>query len=340
MNPERAWVDEEDIALIDAVHLSPRASYTQLAQTLGISAATAARRWRRLTASGEAWVSSVPGPAFPFTGALVNVSCRPPDIEDVGRSLARLAPVVSIHVTGGQPAMYALVITADPALMADLLLRRMAEIPGVTSVAPMPMVELFAGRTWTLGALSRTQRSTVRVDSPLSPDVGVALTDLDRKLFVALQTDGRGTSQELAGRLDLPEHTVRRRLDALQRDGVLAFRTDFVRPAAGWPVQVVAALDVPDGAVAEVGQELAAWPETRVCASVVGAANLLVTLQLHQMQALHPLLARVRGRWPDARILERRLVMRSVKSWGRILDTSGRAVEVVPVDPWNTDPKP
>lgn len=45
-------VDETDVALLDAVHANPRASFELLGETLGITAVTAARQWRRLTESG------------------------------------------------------------------------------------------------------------------------------------------------------------------------------------------------------------------------------------------------------------------------------------------------
>ena len=58
----RRGVDEADVVLLDALHANPRVSFERLGPVLGISPVTAARRWQKLSESGAAWVSSVPGP--------------------------------------------------------------------------------------------------------------------------------------------------------------------------------------------------------------------------------------------------------------------------------------
>lgn len=69
-------------------------------------------------------------------------------------------------------------------------------------------------------------------------------------------------------------------------------------------------------------------------AGAAGAANLFVTAQLHDLQALEPLLRRIRATRPGIEIDDRQIVLRSVESWRRLLAPDGRAVRVVPVDPW------
>ncbi len=77
------------------------------------------------------------------------------------------------------------------------------------------------------------------------------------------------------------------------------------------------------------------YPETRFCvATVGGGANLFVTMQLHQASALDGVLHRLLAEYPDVAVLDTRVVLRSVKSWGRLLGPEGRAREVVPVDLW------
>ncbi|MFE5097537.1 AsnC family protein [Streptomyces sp. NPDC056638] len=53
-----------DLALVNALQLRPRASWTELAPPLGVTAGTLARRWERLTGEGLAWASAVPGREF------------------------------------------------------------------------------------------------------------------------------------------------------------------------------------------------------------------------------------------------------------------------------------
>jgi hypothetical protein len=83
-----------------------------------------------------------------------------------------------------------------------------------------------------------------------------------------------------------------------------------------------------------VGVEVSGWPETRICLSVVGAANLFVMAQLHRIGELSRLSARLRDLGRPIEVVDQRVVLRPVKSWGRLLDQAGHSTGVVPVDPW------
>jgi DNA-binding Lrp family transcriptional regulator len=120
---------------------------------------------------------------------------------------------------------------------------------------------------------------------------------------------------------------------SLVRRGLLAFRADFTRGEGGWPAQAILWLSVPDG-LHEAGLAVGEWPETRICLSVVGVANLFVVVQLHRLAELGDLLTRIQSALPGATIVEQRVVLRPVKSWGRLLDHDGHATGLVPADPW------
>ncbi|MFJ8440171.1 AsnC family protein [Kitasatospora griseola] len=53
-------IDELDLALVDALRVDPRAPWSRLAAPLGVDPATLSRRWARLTADGDAWVTCYP----------------------------------------------------------------------------------------------------------------------------------------------------------------------------------------------------------------------------------------------------------------------------------------
>jgi DNA-binding Lrp family transcriptional regulator len=158
----------------------------------------------------------------------------------------------------------------------------------------------------------------------------------DRELFLALQRDGRLSFRDLAAVVGRPEPTVRRRIGLLTQAGMLAFRADFARVQAGWPTGVALKLSVNGSAVAAVGRALVRYPETRFCVAVTGAgaANIFVTMQLHNVSALDPVIHRLSAEHPGVAVLDTRVVLRSVKSWGRLLGLDGRAKDVVPVDLW------
>jgi hypothetical protein len=64
------------------------------------------------------------------------------------------------------------------------------------------------------------------------------------------------------------------------------------------------------------------------------AADLFVTMQLHNVSDLDPVIRRLSADHPGVAVLDTRVVLRSVKSWGRLLGLDGRAQHVVPVDLW------
>lgn len=333
---ERQGIDEDDVALIDALHVSPRASFEQLGATLDLSAVTVGRRWRRLTRDGAAWISSAPGPAMPLAGAVVDVTCAAGQVAEVARALAENPRVASVHLTSGSWDLFALVVAQDFAAMSALLVDDLAPTPGIHATRARPIMELFSGAHWRLGAIGPNAAHELSAGRPEHHTLQTAREPdaFDKALYQALQVDGRMSLRDLAKRLGGSEPAVKRRLDHLTRSGMLTFRTDFVRFAGGWHLYVALSLRVPDELLYETGRDIARWPETRVCAAVAGAANLFVTAQLHDLRALEPLLRRIRATSPGIEIDDRQIVLRSIKSWGRLLTPDGHAIDVVPVNPW------
>lgn len=333
-------MDEADVALLDALHTNPRASFERLAATLAVAPVTVARRWRRLYESGRAWVSSVPGPHLALAGAVCEIAPEPGRAVQVGRALAAVPQVASVYLTSGEFAVHALVFAGDSASLAGLLLDVVPAVPGAARARSHVGTDWLSGVRWRLGALSSTQRSSVggaeaggeRAEAERSR-VRV-FEPHERALYLALQRDGRAGYRELARELAVPEHQVRRQTESLVRRGMLAFRTDFARREGGWPVEVVLWLAVAHDEIEQVGAHLAAWPETRIAMATVGRADLLLMTQLHRLDDLGRLRARLHDSHPGVTVVDESVVLRPIKSWGRLLDAAGRAAGVVPVDPW------
>lgn len=330
------WVDEDDIELIDAIHLNPRAQFEHLGDALGVSSVTVARRWRRLVDNGEAWVSSAPGRKMPLPSAIVRLACEPSQTMRVASIISQWAHVTSVHITTGRFAMYALVVAADLDILHSVCLDELGAVEGVTALEVGAVVRLYGGAAWALGVLGPVQRGAVLPEPQRSssPESLREVTPEDQALFVALQHDGRAGFRQLARMLDSSEKVVKRRLERLVRDEKLTFRTDFSRLAAGWAAQLAFWARVPENEVDKVGSRIAAWPEVRVCAGLVSPGNLFFTMQIHQLEAVTAVLARLADTFPNVRIVERHPVVRSAKSWGRLLGRDGRATGVVAVNPW------
>jgi DNA-binding Lrp family transcriptional regulator len=327
-------LDEVDLALLDGLHVNPRVSFDELGRVLGISGPTVARRWRRLADAGKAWVSSAVGPALALTGGLFEAECGPSAAPAVAARLAQEPQVFSAHITTGRYNVYALVVAADEPALAQLLIDALPRVKGIRAVQTASVFQLFSGTHWRLGAITTAQAQEVA--QPALPTARRDFDDFDRQLYLALQVDGRLTYRDLAARLNTSELAARRRMQLLIRSRALTFRTDFARAAAGWPTNVVLLLRVDaDTAVAEVGRTLVLWSETRVCAAILGGdAHLFVTVQVHHLGALDGFVARLRQAFRGVVVLSSRVVLRPVKSYGRLLDVEGYADGMVPVDPW------
>jgi DNA-binding Lrp family transcriptional regulator len=326
-------LDETDLALIDALHVNPRATAAQLGTALGLSPVTVSRRWSRLIDNGQAWVSSVPGPAMPVVAALFEAECVPGRTTEAAAALCRLPGVASLGLVTGSTDLYAFVVTGDPARLWQLLADVLPATPGLRSTRTGLMTALHSAPNWRLGAISSQQAATVRQQGDVA-DAARQLDDLDRAIYLALQDDGRATYRDLAAALGRSEQTINRRLVSMMTNGLIGFRCDFVRPQVGWRVQVMLRLQVPPTAVHQAARELASRPETRVCATVTGTANLVATVLLHQLDELDEVIRNLVTTWPGTTLVETHVILRSVKSWGRLLDDDGYAEAVVPVDLW------
>ena len=329
-------IRESDLELVDALQVNPRASWSAIGAVLGVSALAAARRWRTLEERGIAWSGAVMGPAL-FRGAFVELSCRPATSEDVVRQLAAMPDVLTVGRTTGDFDVYA--ITAAPSASA-LRASLWSGIDRLDVVRKRVHVytRVHGGPDWRLTVLSRDQSEQIRETVPRAPKRSRADPD-DRALFLALAADARLSYADLSEHLGSPPHVIRRRLDRLRRHGQIAFRADIARPLAGWPFAALLHVSVPDEQLHTVGRYLGGLPETRFCAAVVGAANLILVMNIRAPDELEDLVARMRAAHPALTVTERALVLQLTKVNGRLLDESGRSTGIVPVDPWITGPE-
>ncbi|MFQ6396157.1 Lrp/AsnC family transcriptional regulator [Nocardia sp. KC 131] len=335
--PTQRGVDEVDVMLLDALHANPRISFEKLGLILGISPATAGRRWQRLVETGRAWVSSVPGPYLALVGAVYEVRAQPGHTLDVARGLSVIPEVVSVYATDGRCDLTALVIASDMRALGILLLERLPQVPRIASATSHIGLEWHSGVHWRLGAIDTDQKRSVTDEPDTRPRPAMRMgvfDESDRRLFLALQKDGRARYRDLARELDSSEHLIRRQLETLTKRGMLNFRTDFARTEGGWPAEFVLWLEVPHHKLADVGATIGRWSATRICLSTVGTANLMVMSQVHHVRNLCDILDQIRNDLPRVTVVDQQLILRPLKTWGRVLDVNGHAQGIVPVDPW------
>ncbi|WP_326585306.1 Lrp/AsnC family transcriptional regulator [Streptomyces sp. NBC_00487] len=335
-------LSEGDLALIHALQLRPRASWTGLGRTLGVDAVTAARRFRRLADQGEAWVGVSPGPRLlhRLCVAFVEIDCAAGTANAVAGTLRGHPHAVTVERSADTHRLLATVGTADVTAMAHYTLDVLSAVPGISAVRTRIVTYMFAeGGQWQIDALDPEQRSLLGTP-PGGGDArrstgGEEITSRDRTLLSLLHEDGRASFQALAEALGTTAFTVRRRLDRLTKLGLVRFRCDFARPLGGWPVAVTFWATAPVKELSAIGHALVRLPEVRNCAAVTGEYNLVVQASLHSVSDVLRLETRLCDVHPGLVVTDRTMTLRHDKLLGRVLDPRGRSLGVVPPDVWS-----
>ncbi|MFI2641122.1 Lrp/AsnC family transcriptional regulator [Streptomyces sp. NPDC018610] len=323
---------ETDLALIEALQLRPRAPWSQIAAVIGIDATTAARRWRRLTESGTAWMTAYPTHYVTVVG-YVDLACEAGAVDRVTARIRRWGPVFSLERTTGEHQLFLSVAARDLTALDDLVTRRLGGLAGVRSVRLSVCTEVHReGSGWLVHTLNERQRSDLTVGQRRArPRPGIGPYERDRRLLEALGVDARRGHAELARQCGLSETTVRRRLRRMIGNGEVYFRCDLTQRLAGWPVVATFRIAVPGPGAGAAARALAALPETRVCSTVTGADNLLLSVWLRSPADCPALEERILRCHPELRISARDFTLHTDKRMGRLLDRWGRARAHVPM---------
>lgn len=327
--------DELDLELIDALQVNPRAAWSQVADALDLSAITAARRWERLSGSGEAWVTAAFGPRLlaGLTFAFVEIGCEPGDTLRTAEELARLPHAITVTPTTGAFDIFAIVFAEDLESMSKLLFERIPAVTGTRRIQSNIGVHWFGGTRWRVDAINASQQNQLLESRP-SPVRPHRFDPKDRDLFLALSVDGRRGYTELSEHLGDEPRSIKRRLDRMIGNGDLELRCDLARQLVGWHATIVLWLSVPEERLVDAGNALGALPECRLCAAVVGTHNMVFAGGLHTMGHAQALLEKMQKLVPGLQIHDRRLGVHPVKTYGRILDDEGRCTVTVPPDIW------
>ncbi|WP_276206907.1 Lrp/AsnC family transcriptional regulator [Streptomyces niveiscabiei] len=145
----------------------------------------------------------------------------------------------------------------------------------------------------------------------------------------ACAATGRPPCRRASSATGVSPTTLRRRVRSLLASR-LHLRCDLARPLSGWPLSAVYFASVPAPYVERTTRVLAGVREVRMCAITAGPANLLVDVWLRDLRDVHVFEAYVAGKLPRLTVVDRSVVLRTVKHMGRLLDRGGRCVGVVP----------
>jgi len=319
----RVELDKLDRRIVHALHLAGRAPFSRIAEVLGVSDQTVARRYRRLRAAGLVRVVASPSAhAFGQDSWLLRLRCTPDAAIGIADALARQPNTSWITLVSGGTEIHCVIRTRGRGETESLLLRRLPRTPRVLSVSAHKLLHTFYGgpRSWSGKAQALTKAEAAEL-APPAPDAARRVEPLpgDEELFAALAEDGRAGFAELAAATGWSETTVRRRLDELLRSGAMHFEADVDNVALGGVEHARLWVSVAPAHLAAVGEAVARHPETAFAGAMTGNTNLVTSVVCADAQELYAYLTTRIAALDGITSIETSPVIRTVKREGALL---------------------
>ncbi|WP_031470469.1 Lrp/AsnC family transcriptional regulator [Sciscionella sediminilitoris] len=319
-------LSEDDLALLHALQIAPRAGWAELARVLGSTPATLAARWERLHSTGTAWITVSPRAIGQrVQSAMLEIELEGARKDDAIAALCRDPRAVTIEETASGRDLVVTTFAREQAALAAFVLDDLPRISGVRRVAMHLITAVHReGGDWRLDALDRGQQSAllaaVRAGEPRNHIPEGYLPVID-----ALARDGRASAAQIARRTGRNPATVRRQVTRLIESDVLGFRCEVAQLRSRWPIVYTWFARVPMSAMERTVRALATLPELRLCLSISGKANLVFAVWARSPGDLMRLEHRMNEKLPWLTLLESVQTLRMPKRMGWLLDGYGRS---------------
>ena len=315
---ESITVDELDRQLAQCLGVDGRASFSAIAEVLGVSDQTVARRYRRLRSAGAL---RVVGLRYPKSGGYANwflrLRCVPGSGEAIALALARRDDTAWVQLLSGDTEVLCS-LRGDGPDGTESLLARLPRSGRIVEVTAYSRLHMFTGGPDALGFIdvlpaARVESLRVTVRAACHAGTRAEPSDLDAALLSALAVDGRTAFAELAAATGWSETTVRRRVEHLRESGALYFDLELDMPTFGFRSAAWLWMWVPPSHLAEVGAALAKFPEVAYAVATTGPANLAACAVCRDAESLYEFLTAKVGPLPGVERVETSPVVRTVK---------------------------
>ena len=306
--------DPLDRLIAQALQANARAPFSTVAEVMGVSDQTVARRYARMRA---AVACKVIGLVDPYADGgvpwLVRLRCSPGAAAPLGEALARRADTAWIRITSGGTEI---VCEAKARAGDATLLQQLPRTPRIEQISAHCLLHMyFGGATSPLAKIGELTPEQLRRLCQVAPPVRPArVTDADAPLLAALARDGRTELNVLAKQTGWSAAGVRRRIAELVAGGVLYFDIEFdARLFPMFAVQTLLWLSVEPAALDTAGEMLSADPQVAFVAATTGTTNLHATVSCPDMHATYRYLTERVARLPGIKGLETAPILRQIK---------------------------
>ncbi|HEY4023131.1 MAG TPA: Lrp/AsnC family transcriptional regulator [Pseudonocardiaceae bacterium] len=312
--------DQLDLQLLQALQLNGRAPFSRIAEVLGVSDQTIARRYSRLRSTGALRVLGMTDPSvLGEVTWFVRVQCAPDVATPVAEALARRDDTSWVSLTSGGTEIACVTRAGADEDSNALLLQKLPRTPRVQSVTAQCILHTFFGGAKGLinkqDHLSPEAVEALTVPRPPAGEVDPGpLTEADHRMLAVLAKDGRTGFAELAQASGASQSTVRRRLGELQDSGVLYLDIEFDRRVLDLDTRAMLWLSVAPADLVAAGEAMAEHVEVAFCAAISGQSNLAASVVCSGVTALYNYLTEKVARLPGVQRVESAPVIRTVKS--------------------------
>lgn len=308
-------MEQIDRRIVHCLQRDGRAPFRRVAQVLGVSEQTVARRYRALHAGGALRIRATPTPRA--TGQqrwFVRVQCRPDAADALAEAIATRDDVSWVSVTSGGSEIVC-VAFSDPGAARGSVLARLPRTSQVLSFVAFAVMHMYVGSDakWLAYDDPLTPDQLAQLDPPATDGPGTPIRDEDAPLLAELARDGRAGVVALARATGRPQSRVSARLAELLASGALHVAVDLAPPLFGFHATAYLWLTVTPGDLDATGRALSLYPETTFSAAVTGAANLLITVTCRDVEALYTFVTTKVGVLPAVRQVEVVPVLRRLK---------------------------
>lgn len=323
-------LDEVDRKLLAALTTAPRAPFRLLADVIGVSDQTIARRYRRLTENAGLSVHGlVRSQRAGWVDWIIRLQIVPGSDGPVLDALARRPDIRWVQLYSGGSEIVCSLQARTQEQRNTLLLRGLSGRRDIKAVTAYSILHKFTPDAYAgcSHALSAAQLAALRDNVPHPRDIAGArakanatvLRPDDDPLIAELARDGRAPVAGLAAATNWHESTVRRRIEELWRAGLLYFDVDIDESALAIGVCVMLWLKVETAHLEAAGRALASDQEVPFAAATTGPTNLAVSAKFGDTSQLYAYLTtRVAG-LPGLQSEEAAPIIRTVKkegAWG------------------------
>jgi DNA-binding Lrp family transcriptional regulator len=327
--------DRIDNQLLHALMVDGRAPFSLLADVIGTSEQTVARRYRRLQEAGAVRVLVLPAPTATGLEWVVRIGVRPGAAQKLAAALAQRSDVSWVRIMAGGAEVLCISRPSSPEERDALLLDRLARTSLVTTVTAHAILKVFAGTgtdNWSgfddpldpdqTAALLNASPSPAEIKGPSDGNDHHPTRPEDAAIYAQLNKDGRSGYAQLAAAAGISPARAGRRLETLLATGEAYVHVDIATDLLGFSSAASLWLTVAPAELENVGARLGALRSSTFVAAVTGPANLTGSVICHTDAELYALLTDEIGSIDGVHSAEISPVIRRVKQAGTVLHGS------------------